>query len=466
MRLKLWIALLRIVIGWHFFYEGWTKLLYPTAKPDGRLTTLNMSLAKCVLFSLALSALAAFGAESGTLRAGAARVDITPPQDATLPMAGYAGRAPSKGIHDPIYVRAIVLDNGATQSALVAWDLIFVPNEVWAEVCSRIAKEMGIPPEHLLLSAVHDHGAPSLSGRGDNAGTGEKTLAYTAKVEDAALEAVRRAKANLQPARFGIGTGTAYVNINRRELTPDHGWWLGYNPDGPSDKTVAVLKFEDLSGKPIAFFVNYAVHGTIMGSHNYQITGDLPGATSRYVEQHFRDQAVAVWTSGAAGDQNPVSGENGEEFAMVDALGRLLGEEVVRVAAKIKPAWSQARMWGAQQVITCPGRKVDPGPRPRKEYTFTDAGPVNIRLSLLMLNEVALTGVSGEVLTMIHQRLKQESPFSHTLMVTHTNGSSGYIPDDAAFNQVSYEITTSHLKPGCAENAIVNGFLGMMEKEQ
>ena len=42
-------------------------------------------------------------------------------------------------------------------------------------------------------------------------------------------------------------------------------------------------------------------------------------------------------------------------------------------------------------------------------------------------------------------------------MVTHANGSSGYIPDDAAFHQVSYEITTSHLKPGCAENAIVNG---------
>jgi len=47
-------------------------------------------------------------------------------------------------------------------------------------------------------------------------------------------------------------------------------------------------------------------------------------------------------------------------------------------------------------------------------------------------------------------------------MVTHANGSSGYIPNDAAFEQVSYEITTSRLKPGCAENAIVNGFLNLM----
>jgi len=53
---------------------------------------------------------------------------------------------------------------------------------------------------------------------------------------------------------------------------------------------------------------------------------------------------------------------------------------------------------------------------------------------------------------------------SHTVMVAHANGSSGYIPDDAAFEQVSYEITTSRLSPGCAENAIVNGFLKLMEQ--
>jgi L-serine deaminase len=89
---------------------------------------------------------------------------------------------------------------------------------------------------------------------------------------------------------------------------------------------------------------------------------------------------------------------------------------------------------------------------------------VNIRLSLLMLDHIALAGVSGEVFTMIYQRLKAESPFSHTVMVTHTNGSSGYIPADAAFDQISYEITTSRLKPGCAENTIVNGFLDMMRR--
>ncbi len=416
--------------------------------------------------------------EAGALRAGAARVDITPSAGAALSMSGYANRTQGfKGIHDNIFVRAIVLDDGATQVALVAWELLYVPDFVWADVSRQIAAEAGIRPENVLFAAVHDHGAPTLGATPPN------TADYTMNVESAAVEAVRQAKARLQPASFGIGTGAAYLNINRRELTSGQGWWLGYNENGPSDKTVTVLRFEDMTGKPIAFLINYAVHAVIMGPENYQITGDLAGATSRFVEQHYRGKnhprsdggprlrlrpeetsdegPVALWTSGAAGDQNPVSMASGEDFTLVDALGKMLGEEAIRVAGGIKTS-SEARIGGSQKVVTCPGRQVEAGSRPRADYKFTDADPVSIRLGVVMIDKVAITGVSGEVFTMIHQRLQRESPFSHTIMVTHANGSSGYIPNDAAFDQVSYEITTSHLKPGCAENAIVNGFLDLL----
>src|SRR5712671_4422887 len=104
-------------------------------------------------------------AEPGTLRAGAARVVITPPADAALPMSGYAGRTQGfRGIHDDIYVRAIVLDDGNTQAALVTWELLFVPDAVWEDMSRRVAAEVGIRPENLLLSAVHNHGAPTIGG--------------------------------------------------------------------------------------------------------------------------------------------------------------------------------------------------------------------------------------------------------------------------------------------------------------
>jgi hypothetical protein len=424
-------------------------------------------------------------AERGTLQAGAAKVDITPAANAALPMSGYESRKEGfKGIHDHIYARAVVVSDGASTAAIVSWELIGVPDAIWEVTSQRIAKETGIPAEYLVLAAVHDHAAPAPFGMYGN--ESPKSAAYTKQVEDATVEAIRKAKESLKPARIGMGTGRAYININRREYSAEDGWWLGYNDEGPSDKTVTVIRFDALSGKPIALFINYAVHAVVMGDENYQISGDLAGATSRYVENYYRgkpedaprddagrailprpaearEKVVALWTSGAAGDQNPVSLARGEDFGMVDALGKILGEEAVRVAEAIHGT-DQGRIWGKQQLVTCPGRKLEAGPVPRKEYKWQDSDAVRIRLSLLTINDIALAGVSGEVLTMIQEHLKKESPVSHIVMVTHANGSSGYIPDDAAFGQVSYEITTTRLKPGCAENAIVNGFVSLMER--
>ena len=392
---------------------------------------------------------------SAALRVGAAKIDITPAADAGLPMSGYANRKDGfKGIHDSIYERAIVVDDGATQAAIVAWELIGVPDAVWSEMAPRIASETGIAAEHVIVAAVHDHAAPTPSGE------------YAKKVQGWAIEAIKLAKSRMQPAKVGHGTGMAHVNVNRRERGPD-GIALGYNGDGGSDKVVRVLRFDDLSGKPIAFLINYAVHVVVMGPDNYQISGDLAGATSRFVEQHFagkrrprgdagprmrlaaaqrNEDVVAVWTSGAAGDQNPVSTAMADEWFLVDALGKVLGEAVVRASAVIQTN-PEARLRGMQKVVTCAGKTA----------------PVNIRLSLVMLGDVPVSGVSGEVLNPIYQRLRAQVP--RAVMITHANGSSGYIPNDAEYENEGYEITTTRLKAGCAEDAIVNGLVEMIGRK-
>jgi len=148
----------------------------------------------------------------------------------------------------------------------------------------------------------------------------------------------------------------------------------------------------------------------------------------------------------------------------VAKLGRILGEEVLRVSGKLR-MYTLGRVAGAQATVTCPGQKrVAGSQKDPAAFRFEDAAPVNIRLSLLMINQVAIMGVSGEVLTMIAQRLKKESPLARTMMVTNCNGYSNYIPDDAAYDEVSYEIVSASVKRGCAENAIVNGLLDMIDK--
>ena len=402
-------------------------------------------------------------ATAGKLRAGASRIVITPAPDAALPMSGYSGRkAGFKSIHDDLHVRAIVVEDGMNQAALIACEVIGISHDLWQKITERLTRETAIPRDNIILAAVHTHAAPAIGTysepvEGDAA---RKRAEYVQKFEDAVLTAVRQAKANLQPARVGFGTGKANVNMNRRARNATGGWMLGNNPDGVSDKTVAVIKFETMSGQPLAVLANYGVHGTVLGEDNMQISSDLPGATSRVVEQHYGDKIVSSWTSAAAGDQDPIY-RVGTDFTEVAALGQILGEEVIRVADSIRTS-PNARIRGVQKVVTCPGKRTVQSPGRNREYKFEDADPVSIRLSLLVIKDIAIAGVSGEVLTNISLRLKREAPFNRTVMVTHANGSSGYLPDDAAYDQVSYEITATRVKRGCAENAIVNGFLEMM----
>jgi hypothetical protein len=47
------------------------------------------------------------------------------------------------------------------------------------------------------------------------------------------------------------------VNVNRNIIDPKtRKWGEGPNYDGPSDKTVAVVRFETITGEPIAVYYN------------------------------------------------------------------------------------------------------------------------------------------------------------------------------------------------------------------
>ncbi|HUU28695.1 MAG TPA: neutral/alkaline non-lysosomal ceramidase N-terminal domain-containing protein [archaeon] len=411
---------------------------------------------------------------AGQLLAGAARVNITPAK--SIKMAGYGSRKEGfKGVHDSLFARAIVVDDGQTRGAIVAVDVVMIPPKMLQNVAPRLEREAGIKPDLLLLMAIHTHGGPALPYPDDHPRQSRPDteykapepaqLAYVSTLEDKIVAMTKQAAAALQPAQVGYGEGRANVNMNRRAERAEGGYWLGLNPDGPSDKTVAVVKFTTLQGEPIAILFNYGVHGTVLGSKNYLITGDLPGVASQFVEKKYGDRFPVLFTSGAAGDQSPLYDvEVFDNFiGSLGSLAHILGREVYRVAENEIIPDHGARVYGAQKTVSCPGKKLvggfshaPEGPR------YEDTDPVEIRLSVLAVNHIIFAGVSGEVFCRIALRLKEESPYRYTMMLTHCNGRCGYIPDDDAYDKPSYEIQASRFKKGCAENAIVNGILELI----
>jgi len=237
---------------------------------------------KAFLVAVLIVPFVGFG-QNPVLRAGAARVDVTPAEK-DLPK-NY------EGILDHLYSRSIVVDNGTASAALISLDAGAIPDSLWQSVTRQIESELGIAAKNVLITATHTHSAP-----------GQQGAAYIQKI----VESVRLAKQRLAPARVGYGTGVSYINVNRNIVDPQtKRWWEGPNYDGASDKTVAVVKLETLSGDPIAVYYNYAMHGVTVGQLDL-VSADAPGTTSKYIEDSFDDKIVALWSSGAAGDQNPI----------------------------------------------------------------------------------------------------------------------------------------------------------------
>lgn len=419
------------------------------------------------------------------LRVGAARVDVTPAVE-DLP-DGWLG------IHDRIHSRAIVVSDGRERVALVTVDMGGFRNEMAERIQGRIARATGIAADHVFLTATHTHSVPFRIG-------GEA-------FEAAIVESVVEAESTMELARVGYGEGASYLNVNRNRIDPEtRRWWEGPNRDGPSDKTVAVVLFETLDGDPIAVYYNYAMHAVLVGMMD-KVSGDVPGAASRYIEDSFDDEVVAVWSTGASGDQNPLyfqqtydlreiriaeyaargvdirnqmpPGGQGldrtdpavarlmnQQTQLVASMGQLLGEEVKTVMREIDRTAASPRIRTAQAVVSCPGRRrLDEG-RAGAPGVYADADPVSMTLGLITLGDIALTAVNGEVFNPIWTRLRRASPYANVLMATLTNGyaETGYIPHDAAFGQYTFEVVSSRLQPGCAETAIVDGLLDLMEE--
>jgi hypothetical protein len=443
------------------------------------------------------------------LRAGAAEVDITP-RPVELPVK-------TDTIRDHLFVRAIVVDSGNRCAVIVGMDQGSTRNEVYDAAVPRIVSSTGCAAENILISSTHTH---------SGATNGLSGASKPETVADAIVKAATEAKSKLKPARVGYGRTTIDLNVNRDLFNSKLEWRQEPNPAGASDKTLSVIEFIGTDYVPIAVYMNYAMHPI-----NFYLSGvisaDFPGEASRYIEDHFDHRTVAIFTQGTSGDQNPLlrdwsnwninawRGENppsgpeqigappapvkpsnfnpaaaqaglkavpdadlagyrnaiertGADVAM---MGALIAEKTLYLMRHDIQPVANAPIWGGQENFTCPGRDRQDKENPIRENgmpPYKDGPDVNLRVSLVRLGNIYITGVDGEVYTNIGLKLKAEAPASKVIISTLTNGmaNSGYIYSDDAYSHLTFQVIGSRLKPGCAEDKIVNSALNLMKKSE
>ena len=402
----------------------------------------------------------ACAAAKTSLLAGISKVNITP--KIPIPMSGYGSRKePFKGIHDDLFARIVVFSDGEKKAALVTADVIGFSHSFWEETTNSIESQTGIPRENILLSAVHNHAGPvtRVYVRSDS----PEVLAYVDELKKKIISAVKDACSNLQQVSIGAGIGECKMNINRRAPDGKGNITLGRNPYGACDHEVGVVRLDDRKGNPVSIIINWPCHGTVLGPRNYLISGDWPGAVSGYVENHFGSTFITPVTAGASGDINAIYGPHIDFVDVksysygIDAIGADLGEEVIRVARDIKvmPGGSIST---SQRVINLPRKKEE---TKLLQPDYKSGKFVDVRLSALKIGSIVFAGVSGEVFNEIGVRLKKQSPYKYTFMITHCNGSSGYLITDKAYHEGGYEARSTRAESG-AEKAIIENLLEMI----
>ena len=205
-----------------------------------------------------------------------------------------------------------------------------------------------------------------------------------------------------------------------------------------SDHDVAVLRFDDLNGVPLAVLMNYAVQssvmdGSVMEDGGKLITPDLGGAAAHYVEQQYGDNVVAVFTTGAAGDQSPFFNANrytidkvghwsrtdihDTGYILVDLLGELLGSEVVRVTEQIHGVQKDMPLQVVNDSVRCQGQvmpKSIADIRPTTTYEYQLKGDIDVPIAMMQIGDIALAGVQVELSGKTGMTVKEQSPFENT----------------------------------------------------
>ena len=243
------------------------------------------------------------------LTAGVARIDITPPLG--LRLQGAMRRVEgAEGIESNLLASALVLADSDNKIVILDCDLVGFDPPLAEEIRTKIGAKVGTANTDVLLGATHTHNGPctargNLGGSHDipvRDGEIEELDTYIENLVRKLVGLAAMADADRQPVRVGAGRDEANVAINREEIDDDDGKILvGRNPEGVTDRSVDVLRIDDLDGKPVAVIVAYAAHPVVMGYFQLLYSQDYPGVVRNIVERSTG--ATCLFLTGAAGNQ-------------------------------------------------------------------------------------------------------------------------------------------------------------------
>ncbi|GAB3907910.1 hypothetical protein GCM10028803_42530 [Larkinella knui] len=448
-------------------------------------------------------------------RAGAARVDITPPLGTLINgdlISHYA-----RSIHDPLYAKALVMTAGDATVAIVVVDICAMSKAFLDDVKQTIYRQTDIPAANILISSTHTHAAGSV----ESLLMGAADMPYRQQLPGLIVEAVQRAQQKLRPAKAGFGRVDAPEHVVCRRFFMKDGYEarnpvtggldeVKTNPFGaePSidrrvsavDPEVGFLAIRGLDDQWISLIANYSLH-YVGDWENGTISADYFGVFSEQIQKKLGagDDFVGMMSNGTSGEINiwdfldPHRYPSGF-FAKSQLIGTDLAEKVLAALPEINwqtnpglnvqtaevavgvrkptaPELEAAKAVVAQtnfEQLT--GRAEDWYPVYAREQVLLNTYPDSILFPVqaLRIGSGLIGALGGEFFAETGLKLKKAFPDRSYFTMTMANGYVGYVPPAHELKRGGYETwrcRTSFLDES-AEETIRLRLLDLLQAEQ
>lgn len=422
-----------------------------------------------------------------TFRAGAATSNITPPLGS--PIVGGFAPFPATHVHDELYARCLVLDDGGAKLVLVVCDLLGIDRQVSDEARALIQKDLGIPSENVLISATHTHSAASALGK-DARIISHTMDEYQRFVSRRIVDGVKRASNLLRPAQIGWGAAEAPEHVfNRRwhlkpgtmppnpfggidkvKMNPAQGGPNLLEPAGPTDPVIPFIALREPNGKPIAVFSTYSLHyvgGVGPGHISADYFGMYCDALSRLLKTETHSPAfVAIMANGTSGDINNINFREPRgkqpvyqqmKFVADDvaqkvhkALEKVAYRDHVTLAARYREALIATRRpdekllaWAKKTLAERPkvAGKTDLTLVYAERTLRMQEHPEQLKIPLqaFRIGDLAIGTMPCEIFCEIGLDFKKRSPIQPAWLVSIAHGYYGYLPTPRHHELGGYE---------------------------
>lgn len=410
-------------------------------------------------------------ADSGALRAGAAKVDITPKPGVSLD-GPISKNGPVTGVHDPLHARALVLADDETRLAIVICDACMIGRDVFDAAKAIAHEKTNIATDHMLMAATHTHAAP----RAAHIGTEPLDDEYHRWLAEQIAAAVVEADKNLAPAQVGWGSfqKPEFIRCRRHLCQPGS---VGVNPfgeageriksvsgtssaviepAGPVDPQFSILSMQHTDGKPLAVLGNFSVH-YCGGYQRGLVSADYFGHYAAALEAELkagdgRPAFVGLMSNGTSGNTGAIEadGEKHPPFEWMKVSARILADQTQQVLKSIEHRRDlslemrefelelavrrpdAARLAWANEVLADPTMK-----QPHRwsrvyaeeaRHLNTYPSTTKIKLQAIRIGGLGIAAAPCEVFAETGLALKRESPFAATFHIELANGYGGYLP--------------------------------------